>query len=356
MNTDWRLLTPELQKILDEATGSGEECGCQLVIYHHGIRAVNLVSGCFGPNRQKVTPDTLFPIYSCGKAVMATTVHRLVQKGILSYDMKVSDVWPEFACNGKEDIRLWHLLTHRSGLQQLPPSTYDEQADWELMCARLAAATPAWKPGTKCAYHGLTFAWLVGETAARAAKTDFCTLVTREVLEPLSLQKAFFFGTTAEADARLAEIDVSAMGGPCWVSDFIENDNIRHGLVPSANGVSTADALARHYAALVSPVDGVRLLAPESVQNATILRRDASDPIPPEGTWAKFGLGYALCGPPEDFGAVFGHGGAAGSEGFAIPGEELALGFTKNRPLPTHPFHPVRTRISQALGMPPWDW
>ena len=97
----------------------------------------------------------------------------------------------------------------------------------------------------------------------------------------------------------------------------MHNPVIRHGFLPSANGCANASSIARHYAALLGEVDGVRLLRPETVADAAVLRRAPEDPVPPEGTWEKFGLGYALCGPADNPGALFGHGGALGAEGFA---------------------------------------
>ena len=41
----------ELQQIMDEATDSGEECGCQLAIFQHGKPVLSLVSGYTSADR-----------------------------------------------------------------------------------------------------------------------------------------------------------------------------------------------------------------------------------------------------------------------------------------------------------------
>ena len=67
--------------------------------------------------------------------------------------------------------------------------------------------------------------------------------------------------------------------------------------------------------------------------------------------------GYALCGDdPAAPGMRFGHGGAAGSQGFADRERQMALGFTKNMPLASHPDHPIRTKISEILGIRKIIW
>lgn len=345
-----------LQRLLDEATASGEECGCQLVIYQHGRLLADLSSGHVAPGGAAVTGRTLFPVYSVGKGIMATAIHRLAEKGILAYDAKVANYWPEFAASGKADVRIWHILTHRAGLFALPElEHFSDQGNWPLMCAKLAAAQPAWTPGTRCRYHGITFAWLLGETAARAAGKPFDQIIRDEVFAPLGIAD-FFFGATPEAEQRFAApVPCCEADRKDWRTVFIGDPAIRRGFIPSANGLASAHAIARIYAATLAEVDGVRLLRPETVANATILRRADDDPAQP-GDWAKFGLGYALAEPGGNLGRIFGHGGALGAEGFADRETGLAAGFTKNQFNATHPVHPLRDRISAALGLPIRHW
>ena len=357
MNKNWSKLRPILQDILDESVEQGEECGLQLAIYDHGELVVDLVSGTDSPDGGKtVNNQSLFPIFSCGKGVMTTVMHRLVEKGLIGYDTRIGDIWPEFDCNGKEDIRLWHIMTHRAALHILPCAQDDPVlADWGAMTKAVAAMAPAWTPGGKCAYHGITFAWCMGEVASRVSGKSVRQLVHDEVLAPLGIENDFFYGTTPEADCRFVPVDASAFpNGQHWCASFINNPVIRGGVIPSANGVTTARALARHYAALIGEVDDVRLLSPETIENATVLRRAADDPV--NGSWAKFGLGYALCGPDDAMGIRFGHGGANGSEGFADKENGIAWALTNNRPLPSHPVHPTRNRLSAAVGLPPRIW
>lgn len=341
-----------LQGILDQAVESGEECGLQLAIYDHGEPAVDICSGFTdGSRTTSVTTKTLFPIYSCGKGIMAAAFHMLHERGLVDYDARVADIWPEYGCCGKEDTLVWHALTHRAGVNLLPElASDDDMGNWELMCRKMAAATPSTVPGTKCNYHGITFAWLVGEIANRSSGMNFQEFIRKEIFETLGIAEEFYFGADAAADARMAAVDSPADG---WCRKFISNDAIRHGFVPSANGVATASALAKIYAAVTSGVDGKRLLMPETVANATILRRSPDDPI--GDTWAKFGLGWAMPHAPESS-SLFGHGGALGGEGFADLDRGITVGFVKNHQTATHPDHPVRNRISEALGLKTRRW
>ncbi len=348
----------KLQRIIDEATASGEECGCQLAIFHRGKPVLSLVSGWTSAARtEKVTERTMFPIYSCGKSVMATMVHRLVEQGIMDYDTRIADYWPEFGCKGKEDIRLWMVLSHRTGLHILPElDSPERRGDWEYMCRKMEEATPAVPPGTECHYQGVTHAWLVGEPVRRAAGKSMQALIREQIFRPLGIDDSFAFGTSPEQDSRCAQVDDTKVPDS-WCRQSFDCLPFRHGFIPSANGCANAFSLAKYYSALVAETDGIRLLKEETLDKALKLCRHPDDPIPPQGTWAKFGLGYALL-PGDDgtLGVRFGHGGALGSEGFADRKTGYAVAFTKNMDLPSHPVHPIRNRISAVLGLPERIW
>ncbi len=359
MRKDWNNLRPALQQLLEAGVELGEECGCQLAIYDGGKLVIDIAAGYYAPDRsRKVTQDSLFPIFSCGKPVVATAMHRLVMRGLIGYDTRIGDVWPEFDCNNKHDIQLWHLMSHTAGMNRNPvPDDSDEMAAWEYMCTILAKSAPLVPPGTRTAYHGITYAWLMGETMTRVAHKPFVEVMNDEVFHPLGIENEFFFGTDSEADSRFVPADSTAFpNGDDWCSAFINNPVIRHAVIPSANGVATARALARHYAALIGEVDGVRLLSDQIVANATTHRTVPDDPPIEKLGWAKFGLGYALCGPDGNIAGMFGQGGASGGEGFAVKDEGVAIAFTKNHTLTTPAVVPLRDRISQLLEIPVRHW
>ncbi len=343
----------KLQTLLDGAVASGEEDSCQLAIYKSGRLAVDI---CAGKNCRS---NTLFPVYSVSKGLTSTLAHILYEEGRLDFEAPVSEYWPEFGCNGKENIKVWHIFSHRAGLWQMPLiDKFADQADWQKMVEYMQNATPE-DPGGKCHYHGITFGWLAGEVIARAGKKSFRELFREKIAAPLQITDEWFFGTDNDAETRLILPKSISYANFCdWRTVFIENPAIRSACIPSANGIGSARAVARVYAALSgNGVNGVRLLKDETIKLATQSRRASFDPLP-EGiaSWAHFGLGWALAGTPENPGAIFGHGGAMGAEGFAVPELELAVGFTKNKYNTTHPVHPLRDRISEALNLKIRHW
>ena len=94
--------------------------------------------------------DTGAMVFSATKGVAATVIHRLVDRGLLSYDEPVATYWPEFGANGKDTITVRDVLRHRSGLSHLKGVSKDDLLDHQLMEERLAAAC------------GRSSAWLAG--------------------------------------------------------------------------------------------------------------------------------------------------------------------------------------------------
>ncbi len=349
--------TPQaaVQAILDEAVQDNSESAVQVAAYLNGQR---IVDAWAAPPDLHVDGATLFPYFSTGKGIAATAVHRLVERGVLSWDDTIAQHWPEFAANGKEGITLRHALNHTAGLPMMPDSA-DEVPDlsWSAMCAYLAAATPAHPPGAHRYYHGITYSWLIGETASRADGREFARIVSEEICQPLGITTHFFglqdnFGVTVldaqkalpPTDAPTAPESPSAAAAnpppdpiaqhaiPAWVcplEDWINRDDVRRACIPASNGFGSARDVALHYAALVGPgVHGVRLLQEHTIDQATQWNQTVDGAIPGNGRW---GLGYGLQGPDHNPGAVFGHGGYGGSTGFADRRYGLAVAVVKNR-------------------------
>ncbi len=106
-------------------------------------------------------------VFSATKGVAATVIHRLVDRGLLSYDEPVATYWPEFGANGKDDITVRDVLRHRAGLSHLKGVNKDDLLDHHLMEERLAAAPVDHLRGWP-AYHALTYGWILSGDAARS--------------------------------------------------------------------------------------------------------------------------------------------------------------------------------------------
>ncbi|MBE6359681.1 MAG: beta-lactamase family protein [Lentisphaerae bacterium] len=352
MNKNWDSLQAELQQILDEEVASKNECACQLCIIDHGNIVINIAAGTISADSaERCTTSHLFPFFSSGKPFLAAIAWKFVERGLITFDTPVAKFWKEFNTPDKAGITIEHLLSHRGGLYLLPPGKPDI-SDWDEVCRQLAAMTPRNLPGEKCHYHPLTFGWLLGHTLELIAGVPLHQLMLDEVITPLKLNGKIYFGIDSSADNRIIPIDDSLIPvKPAWEAVHMNCDKIRRCCIPSFNGIGSAQGIAEFYSQLRG-----KLVSNETFDFVSgKLFRDANDPVQ-EHLWTKFALGVVLPGPVENRRLFVGHGGAVGSEGFYMPSEDIALGFVKNRLSPRHPDHPIRDRISRALGIPTRFW
>lgn len=138
-------LQAQVQAAADEMVAAGTETGLQVAVHRHGRVVADVVSGVEDSRTgAPVTPGTLFYAASTAKGVAASLAHVLAERGEIRYDLRLADVWPEFAGRGKEHTTLRHVLLHTAGLPGLPrETTVADLCDWDRMCAALAATPPA---------------------------------------------------------------------------------------------------------------------------------------------------------------------------------------------------------------------
>jgi CubicO group peptidase (beta-lactamase class C family) len=101
---------------------SGAETGLQIAVLHRGQLVADVAVGVADPaTGRPVTPGTLFFASSAAKGIAATVAHVLAERGMVEYDLRLAEVWPEFAAHGKDRVTLRHVLRHTAGVPGLPP-------------------------------------------------------------------------------------------------------------------------------------------------------------------------------------------------------------------------------------------
>ncbi|MEV4383373.1 serine hydrolase domain-containing protein [Streptosporangium sp. NPDC049644] len=341
-----------------------QEVGAAVGVYLHGRKVVDLWGGIADPETgRRWERDTLQVVYSTTKGVTAACAHLLAQRGELDLDAPVADYWPEFAANGKDGIPVRWLLTHQAGLPVIDhPITPAEAIAWDPMVTALAAQRPSWEPGTEHGYHGLTYGWLVGEVVRRVSGRSLGAFLAEEIAAPLGLdlwiglpeaerhRVSRIIAAVPDVEA-LAGIDLDALPGPARevmaayadpTSLTVRSMSIikppldhndpdeQSAEMPSTNGICTARALARFYAALIGEVDGHRILAPGTLAAATAEQVGGIDRI--LRVPVRIGTGFGLPTPDAFWYSptAFGFPGLGGSLGFADPATGLAFGYVMN--------------------------
>jgi CubicO group peptidase (beta-lactamase class C family) len=280
--------------------------------------------------------------------------------------------WPEFAAAGKEGVTVRHVLTHSAGLHRIR-SLIDHgnrMLDWDHMVEALAAASPAYAPGTRHGYHALTYGWLAGEIVRRVDGRPVAEVVRREIAEPLQLD-GLYIGLPAAERHRVAPLGplgiprprirplrhvekrVGAQLGkvvsglpvpintrrvanalaPRGVEEaLVLGDEVMDASIPAANGFFTSRSLARMYAMIAGggELDGVRVLSGRTVAEMAKVQRKGPDLVlvVPMDWRLGYHRVFTSRGPLP---RALGHFGFGGSGGWADPSRDLAVAMVCSR-------------------------
>ena len=151
----------------------GLEHGAQFCIFRDGDLLVDLKGGWTDRQKtQAVNEETLFSVFSSGKAVAALTIAHLADQDRLGYNQRVSTIWPEFTAKGKGELSIAQVMSHQAGLSGISNSEWspEDWYDWDKTCSELAAQDPLFPPGSASGYHPVTYGFLAGEIARRTDK------------------------------------------------------------------------------------------------------------------------------------------------------------------------------------------
>jgi CubicO group peptidase (beta-lactamase class C family) len=332
---------------------SRHELGGACCAFRHREKVVDVWGGV--RNKRTGEPweqDTMVVVHSATKGLAAMTLALAHSRGWLDYEERVAAYWPEFAQHGKEKITVRQLLGHQAGLFAInEPVDRGTITDLDRLAVVLARQKPAWEPGTRQAYHGLSLGFYEGELLRRI-DPDHRSLgqfFQDEIATPLGID-VYIRLPESIPNARFATltppraIDMLT-GFPLRLAleSFNHHSNIYRALqinpgtavylddervyarnleVPSGGAVGTARGIAYAYAVFAAGGREIGL-------REETLELLAAPAIPPTRGFfdeclkaeMQFSLGFMKPSPNLPFGGPrsFGAPGAGGAMGFADP-------------------------------------
>jgi CubicO group peptidase (beta-lactamase class C family) len=348
------------------------DVGAACSIYAAGRVVVDLWGGVTTlGGTEPYTADTLQMVASSTKGVVAIAAQILAQEGKLDFDLPVTHYWPEFAAEGKSKIPVRWLFSHRAGLAAIDrPLTLEQVYAWDPVIEALEAQPPLWKPGSTHGYHVGTYGWLAGEVIRRVTGMSVGRFVSERITTPLGAE--LWIGLPQSLNQRVAPLippappagrpDVftarlmdpttllhRAFVNPMLLPQTLNEPAFWVAEIPAANGIGTARALSRIYAACIGEVDGVRLLRPDTLQRALEVQSAGEDLV--LGYETRYGTGFQLAFPfrPMAGDGSFGHYGMGGSVGFAHPELGFSFAYVMNQMLPSGGIDPRPAALVEAL-------
>lgn len=358
-----------VKRAFEENFLSRDEVGASISIVCGDKVVVDLWGGHLDAAKTRLwEQSSLCSVWSLGKAVAALCALQLVDKNLIELDCPVADYWPEFSENGKNDITVRHLLSHRAGLpalQELPPNRiWQDNARFVEMLAKQKAWWPA---GERHGYHVHTFASLVGELVRRVSGQSLSEYCQENIADPLGID--FFFSNDKFVDKRIADNIWEALSDNNDSKENLtefnipEDDQLRRQLLtympaldfdknyginsrawraadfPSTSSHSNGRSLARIFGMLAN--NGIyrdksgetrSLLGAQTIRLARQIESNGVDAT--IGKPSRFGLGFMLTSPERPWGPnlnCFGHYGNNGLLGFADPDANIGFAYAMNR-------------------------
>jgi CubicO group peptidase (beta-lactamase class C family) len=370
-----------------------------LVLVTRGGRVVHLAT-CGRRDTEAGLPieiDTLFRIYSMTKPVTSVAAMMLYEEGAFELKDEVSRFIPAFADMrvyrsgsamnavtgpATEPIRIWHLLTHTSGLtygfhHAHPVDAMYREAGFEwgtppeqdlaACCDVLASLPLLFQPGAEWNYSMSTD--VLGRVVEVASGTTLDRFFQERIFEPLGMIDTAFSVPASDHDRLAALYGASPRSRRAVRLDAMGDAAKKPPTYLSGGGglVSTAADYHRFTQMLRGggALDGVRLLGPRTLRYMTRNHLPGGTdlehfgrPLFAETTFdgVGFGLGFSVLGDPAanrvlSTAGEFGWGGAASTVFWVDPVEDVtALFLTQLLPSSTHPIRSqLRQLVYQAL-------
>jgi CubicO group peptidase (beta-lactamase class C family) len=352
---------------------------------------------------QPVETDTLWRIYSMTKPITSVAAMMLYEAGAFELQDPVSRFIPSFAdvrvfaggsdlkpmtVPATEPVRIWHLLTHTSGLtygfhRAHPVDARYREAGFDIgwprgldlaACCDLFAAQPLlFQPGAEWNYSVATD--VLGRVVEVASGQRLDDFFSERIFGPLGMTDTRFWVDEADRD-RLAALYTPSLDqarGPRRVDGLGRVASHPPRMLSGGGGLISSAADYNRFTAMLldrpgSPggeLDGERLLGPRTVAYMTRNHlpggadmESYGRPLNAEAPFrgVGFGLGFAVVidaaeGKTLGSEGEYNWGGLASTAFWVDPAEELTVGFfTQLMPSSTYRIRPqLRQLVYQAL-------
>jgi CubicO group peptidase (beta-lactamase class C family) len=326
-------------------------CAVFGVVDAHGIRGLASIDG---PD-VAVDEDTIFFLASLTKPIVATAVMQYVDEGRLDLQAPLARYLPEFSGSERERVTAWHILTHSSGLPDMPVEVlFHDRPSYAKALAAAMSSTPGFSPGSRFEYASSPWL-LLAATMARLSNVSFVQALSLRLTGPLGMIDTTFdprYDRGRAVPLRGLEINN-------WIIETIMLRFLARATLPGGGMFGTLRDLLRLGRALLPPaVDLVdpapRILSHEAVREMGRVHTAGLLETLEDGSTqeVRFGLGW---GKPSSrmpgTSAAFTHGGATGGRLWIDPDAGLAFAFLTNLwGAPDEPAYEVLEEVYRAWG------
>jgi len=183
----------DVQRVIRADIRAGLYHGAVIKVARAGKVALETAIGAADAAQTRpLTLNSVFSIFSITKAFTNTLVLRAVEHGQFLLTSRVSELIPEFCGFGREQVQIWHLLSHQAGFPvifEVKPGMYIDRFE-EMIAAVIEVVKPVEPPCTTVAYAPLVNHVLMAECVRRTdpGHRSYRQLVQDEILTPLGMR------------------------------------------------------------------------------------------------------------------------------------------------------------------------
>jgi CubicO group peptidase (beta-lactamase class C family) len=343
----------------------GAEVGASVAVWQDGTKAFCFCQGWRDAARELPwTAETMVLVWSATKGLASACLLHALEDSGLDLSTRIAKFWPEFAQNGKEELTIGEIASHRAGLSALTDKTATIR-DHEAVIRAVESQAPLWEDRDEHGYSPRIYGYIADECVRRLAGITLGEYWRQNFGEPMDLD--LWIGLPESLHHRAAQMIAARAGCGDVEDDFsqalatpgsltreafstpsgaispsaMNAPELRSVSLPSLGAIGSADSLAKFYAMLSLEGEwaGRRYFSPETIGWMTSRLSQGSDKT--LRTETAFSAGFML--DPLDaagrkkrytFGpsiSAFGHPGAGGSLAFADPENRIGFAYVMNQ-------------------------
>ena len=343
----------------------GVEIGASVAVWQNGRQAFCFCSGWRDAARSAPwTRDTMVLVWSATKGLSSACVLHAMERCGRDLSTRVSEFWPGFAQNGKQDVTVGEVVSHRAGLSALTDKTAAIR-DHDAVIRAIEVQAPLWESREEHGYSPRIYGFLADEFVRRLAGKPLGEYWRENFGEPMGLD--LWIGLPESLHHRAAQMIAARAGCGDVEEEFsqamatpgsltreafstpsgaispsaMNSPDLRSASLPSLGAIGSAESLAKFYAmlSLEGQWDGQRYFSADAIDWMTTrlaqgidktLRTETAfsagfmmDPLDASGRKKRHVFGPSL--------SAFGHPGAGGSLAFADPENRLGFAYVMNQ-------------------------
>ena len=332
-----------IEELFKSQLTKNKDSGAAFAVYKNGKALIDIYGG-YQKKNILWDKNTIVNIHSTGKGIVLMCISMLIDKGLLDIEEYVSNYWPDFRKKNKQDIKVKHVLQHKSGLYGWRKKMEVSDLLNSDYCTKLIANQETFhKSGESTCYHAITIGYIINKIFENLTNMTIGTYIKKNLVNDSEIKcfigtpKNLFKNISKTKKIQIPNKKISKKNDIYYKRVFqnpevtVDDTNKKKWImaeIPSLNCHSNASSLAKLYdkfnkrGKVVSYRTFKKITKIENYNMDYVLR------VPIK--WSS--IGYIIDGG-KLFGnskKSYGHTGSGGSLAFSDPDTNISVAYTPN--------------------------